>query len=750
MRYRICVVSLLVFALIGSLLPPISVRAQATFEESNILRATVLIHQVYTNTQGDVIIACEGSGTLVSADGLILTNAHVVQTSATCKSDRLVISLTLRVGEAPVPTYYAEMVTLNKGFDLAVLRIVSTLDNRPIDPAALVLPFVELGESESVTLDDTVEVVGYTIPDGNKGGTAEVIRGTITGFTAEARVGNRAWFKTRAPIPGGMAGGGAYDISGKLIGIPTIEPTRSDGENIDCRLVQDSNSDGRVDRLDTCVPVGGFINAIRPARLARGLILSAKLGLLPLLQPSPEEGQINGAARFSRVFFAPAVTAAGQPTTVVTGMPAGTTDLYVFFDYENMQDSMIYELRVTRDGIPDATFSLAPATWSGGQRGLWYIGSSAQVWPNGIYEYSLFINGKRSGDTAKITIGGPAQAMPSMSDILFGIQSQEQQLVSAGAVIPVGSVINAEFVFNNMTPDLQWRRVWYIEDLRLPEEPPEQWDGAANGKRSVSLAAPPDQPFQPGRYRLEIWIGDRMAATSDVLMLGAQAVYDTQIFLDMNYTNTLDAQQANRTIGLTFPATITTLYATFDWRDISPGIPWTWRWTVDDNSLFEETVPWEGAPTGDNMWIGLQALRTMPDGAYKLDLIVGGVVRATATAKVGLGQLPVTTFGTATGVQLQGTILDAETGEGIPGVQVILLRVDFAVADFTRDRSEIYDLSITDTQGQFSMARLLVPDTRPYSMIVLAQGYLPLSSDNIEVTEETASPLILRLELNKD
>ncbi|MBX3083652.1 MAG: trypsin-like peptidase domain-containing protein [Anaerolineae bacterium] len=750
MRIRSCIVSLLVCTLVGALLPPLPARAQ-DFETSNILRATVLIHQVYTNTQGDVIIACEGSGTLVSPDGLILTNAHVAQPSALCKSDRLVISLTLREGEAPVPTYYAEVVNANQGYDLAVLRIVSTLDNRPIDTSTLVLPFVELGESENVTLDNTLEIVGYTTPDGtDQGGAAAVIRGTITGFTAEARVGNRAWFKTRAPIPGGMTGGGAYDIAGKLIGIPTIEPNRSDGENIDCRLVQDSNGDGRVNRLDTCVPIGGFINAIRPSRLARGLILSAKLGLQPLVQPASEVGQVTGPARFSRLFFAPAVTAAGQPTTVVTGMPAGTTDLYLFFDYDNMLDGMIYELRVTRDGIPDATYSLAPATWSGGQRGLWYIGSSAQVWPNGVYEFSLFIDGKRTSDPAKLTVGGPAQALPSMSDILFGVQSQEQQLVSAGAVIPVGSVISAEFVFNNMTPDLQWRRVWYIDDLRLPEEPPEQWSGSSNGKRSVSLAEPPDQPFQPGRYRLEIWIGERLAVTSDVLMLGAQVVYDTQIFKDMSYTNTLDAKQLDRTVGLTFPTTITSLYATFNWRDIAPGIPWTWRWTVDDNPLFEETVPWQGAPTGDNMWIGLKALRTMPDGAYKLDLIVGGVVRATATAKVGLGQLPVTTFGTAEGIQLQGVVVDAETGEGIPGVQVILLKVEYAVADFTRDRSEIYDLSITDTQGQFSMSRLLARDSRPYSMIVLAQGYLPLSSDNITIDDKTANPLVLRMELNKD
>ena len=69
-----------------------------------------------------------------------------------------------------------------------------------------------------------------------------------------------------------------------------------------------------------------------------------------------------------------------MPTAVVTGMPAGTSRLYLFFDYNNMRDGIIYELRTTQDGVPNPTFSLAPATWNGGKSGMWYIGSSAQTW----------------------------------------------------------------------------------------------------------------------------------------------------------------------------------------------------------------------------------------------------------------------------------------------------------------------------------------------------------------------------------
>jgi len=51
-----------------------------------------------------------------------------------------------------------------------------------------------------------------------------VARGTVSGYTAEARAGDRAWIRTKATIAGTMSGGGAYNRDGKLIGIPTIAP----------------------------------------------------------------------------------------------------------------------------------------------------------------------------------------------------------------------------------------------------------------------------------------------------------------------------------------------------------------------------------------------------------------------------------------------------------------------------------------------------------------------------------------------
>src|SRR5262245_38812434 len=104
--------------------------------EDNLKQATVFIMQAVETPTGPAI-TCVGAGTLVRADGLILTNAHIVEASEICPTDRIIIALTLRIDEPPVATYTAEIAELNRGYDLAVLRINRYLDGRNIEPGTL-------------------------------------------------------------------------------------------------------------------------------------------------------------------------------------------------------------------------------------------------------------------------------------------------------------------------------------------------------------------------------------------------------------------------------------------------------------------------------------------------------------------------------------------------------------------------------------------------------------------------------------
>ena len=208
-----------------------------------------------------------------------------------------------------------------------------------------------------------------------------------------------------------MSGGGAYNRDGKLIGIPTIAPARVGGETVDCRVIQDTNGDGRADDNDHCVPVGGFISALRPSRLARGLVRAATLGIRQGDDPDPRRPTLRpkAIATFSRLFFTTRINEAGVPTNVVGSVPTGTTSLYLFFDYDNMVDGMVYELRVTVDDVPSTRHSLPPVTWSGGERGMWYIGSAGVPWENGLYNFRLFIEGREVASKSIVVGGGPQE-----------------------------------------------------------------------------------------------------------------------------------------------------------------------------------------------------------------------------------------------------------------------------------------------------------------------------------------------------
>src|SRR5690606_29494264 len=133
-------------------------------------------------------------------------------------------------------------------------------------------------------------------------------------------------------------------------------PSQASGQAVDCRILQDTNLDGRANTSDACVPVGGFISALRPANVARGLVRAATLGIRQgpdttstVLAPPESEPS------FSRLFFATRVNEAGVPANVVGSAPSGITSLYLLFDSPHKVNGMIYELRVTVDDVTAAT-----------------------------------------------------------------------------------------------------------------------------------------------------------------------------------------------------------------------------------------------------------------------------------------------------------------------------------------------------------------------------------------------------------
>lgn len=215
-----------------------------------------------------------GSGTIVSSDGLILTNAHLVTPGQGYRPDIWVVSITDDPALPPTDMYYAEPLIVDEDLDLAVMHITSDLHYKPVALDEQNLKVVPLGDSSILELGESLAVIGYP---GIGGETITLTRGDVGGFTASNKYGERSFIKTSASISAGSSGGMAMDQFGRIIGIPTQLGYGGREETlVDCRVIADTNGDGNVDTRDICLPVGGFINAIRPINLAIPLIEQAK------------------------------------------------------------------------------------------------------------------------------------------------------------------------------------------------------------------------------------------------------------------------------------------------------------------------------------------------------------------------------------------------------------------------------------------------------------------------------------------
>ncbi len=238
---------------------------------------------------GDLIEGWTGSGTIITNDGLILTNAHVVLSDRYYNVVDLVVAITTQEDQPPIQMFYADVVQADANLDLAVIKIASKLDGSAANFSELGIQPVPLGDSSTLKLGDSLTIIGYP---GIGGDTITLTRGEVSGFTSEDPYGNRAYIKTSATIAGGNSGGLAANPQGQIIGIPSAVGT-GDIEDafVDCRRLADTNRDGVIDEYDNCVPTGGFINALRPIQLAVPMIEAAKAGQVAIDEDTGGQAQ---------------------------------------------------------------------------------------------------------------------------------------------------------------------------------------------------------------------------------------------------------------------------------------------------------------------------------------------------------------------------------------------------------------------------------------------------------------------------
>jgi S1-C subfamily serine protease len=161
-----------------------------------------------------------GSGTLLTPDGLILTNFHVIKSASgrPTADGEVVVSLTLDERHPPVELFRGRVVESDEERDMALVEIVSGLYQQPLpDPYAF--PYLELGDPDGLGIGSPLQVLGFPVTGGT-GSRVSVTytSGVVSGFES-APFGTI--IKTDAAISSGNSGGAALDAECHLIGIPT-------------------------------------------------------------------------------------------------------------------------------------------------------------------------------------------------------------------------------------------------------------------------------------------------------------------------------------------------------------------------------------------------------------------------------------------------------------------------------------------------------------------------------------------------
>ncbi len=327
---------------------------------------------------------CAGSGFFVDPAGTILTNAHVVVPTEECRFATIGVAVTDDISNPPELLYAADVVAVDDVVDLAVLRITGRLDDDSGEVVTSKFEVVTQGDSDAVELGDDIRIYGYPVIGGD---TITSTAGTVSGFTSQVGVGRRALIKTDAAISAGNSGGLAVNTTGQVIGIPTRARASESGPAVDCRPLDDTNDDGRVDTDDVCVPVGGFLNGIRPINLARDLLTEAAS------IPRSTVDVDRSAIRIGHPRFSTGVTD-DRPVDRIVTATEGIRELCLFVDWSGIPDGAAWDSVWSKDGETIAEFGIYNQLWNYVSEGVnfWLCAEDEDGLTAGVYEVGFFID----------------------------------------------------------------------------------------------------------------------------------------------------------------------------------------------------------------------------------------------------------------------------------------------------------------------------------------------------------------------
>jgi len=161
-----------------------------------------------------------GSGFFVSADGLIVTNRHVIADEGARYS----------IITSDEETYNVELVAKDPVLDIAILRVVSEEKKE--------FPFLTFGDSNTLMLGETVIVIGNALAEFRNSVSVGIISGLSRNITARGDRGALEQLdqviQTDAAINPGNSGGPLINLRGEVVGVSVA--TTQGADNISFAL----------------------------------------------------------------------------------------------------------------------------------------------------------------------------------------------------------------------------------------------------------------------------------------------------------------------------------------------------------------------------------------------------------------------------------------------------------------------------------------------------------------------------------
>jgi len=264
-----------------------------------------------------------GSGVILTSDGYIVTNAHVVQGARRIRVRLPGLETPGADGSPPRGPVNAKVVGLDRQSDLAVLKIDATG-----------LPALPLADSDELKQGQVVFAFGS--PQGLEN---SVTMGVISATSRQVSDDNpTTYVQTDAPINPGNSGGPLVDVDGRVVGIDTFILSESGGSeglgfaipsNVVRNIYEQLKTEGHVHRGQ----IGVFLRTITPD-LAEGLKLPRDHGVL-LQDVSPGSSADSAGLRV------------GEIVTNIGGKPVLDVKQFatLLFTYKIGQDAPIGVLR---------------------------------------------------------------------------------------------------------------------------------------------------------------------------------------------------------------------------------------------------------------------------------------------------------------------------------------------------------------------------------------------------------------------